>query len=52
MWAFGIVLYEMATAYKPTAIMDYKYSQGNVPFRHQDWKKRDKLLQNLINSCI
>ena len=25
MWAFGIMLYEMCTAYKPTKLLNYKY---------------------------
>jgi len=44
MFSFGILLYEMAVAYKPTSIMNYKYSLDALPFRQQDWKKRDKLL--------
>jgi hypothetical protein len=38
----------MAVAYKPTDIMNYKYNHGNVPFRSQDWKRRNKLLMDLI----
>jgi len=32
MWAFGVVLYEMATAYKPTAVKKYVYGKGPIPF--------------------
>ena len=27
MWAFGVMLYEMCTAYKPTKIADYRYGK-------------------------
>ncbi len=27
MWAFGIMLYEMCTAYKPTKLSDYRYGK-------------------------
>jgi serine/threonine protein kinase len=39
MWAFGIVLYEMCVAYKPTQVKNYRYGQGPIPFRPRDWKK-------------
>ncbi len=32
MWAFGITLYEMSTAYKPTAVKNYCYGSGALPF--------------------
>ena len=44
MWSFGVVLYELAVAYKPTSIKDYKYSQNCLPFRYQDWKRKSKEL--------
>ena len=44
MWSFGIVLYELAAAYKPTAVKNYKYGSGPIPFRNVDWRKRDKTL--------
>ena len=25
MWAFGVMLYEMCTAYKPTVLRNYRY---------------------------
>ena len=52
MWSFGIVLYELATAYKPTAVKNYKYGSGPIPFRNVDWRKRDKTLQDLIENCL
>ena len=44
MWAFGVLLYELSTAYKPTAVKNYKYGSGPIPFRNVDWRKRDKTL--------
>ena len=44
MFAFGVVLYELATAYKPTAVRNYKYGSGPIPFRNVDWRKRNKHL--------
>ena len=52
MWSFGVCLYEMAVAYKPTKILDYKYGSGPLPFRRVDWKTRGKFLQDLISQCL
>jgi len=56
MWGFGIVLYEMCVAYKPTQCRrDYKYGQGPIPFRQQDWRKLSKggsAVQDLILQCL
>lgn len=27
MWAFGVMLYEMCTAYKPTQLSNYRYGK-------------------------
>ena len=48
MFGFGVMLYEMSTAYKPTAVKNYKYGSGPIPFRNVDWRKRNKHLQDLI----
>ena len=39
MWAFGIVLYELSVAYKPTQVKNYKHGQGPLPFIPRDWRK-------------
>ena len=52
MFSFGILLYELATAYKPTAVKNYRYGSGPIPFRNVDWRKRNKTLQDLIEQCL
>ena len=43
----------MAVAYLPTAIKQYKYGSGPIPFRYVDWKDYDFVnLKNLIESCL
>lgn len=42
MWAFGVMLYEMCTAYKPTKLLNYRYGSGPIPFRDRDWKKYNR----------
>lgn len=39
MWAFGIILYQMCVAYKPTQLKGYKYGTGPIPYNKRDWKK-------------
>ena len=41
MFSFGVVLYELAAAYKPTAVKNYRYGSGPIPFRNVDWRKRN-----------
>jgi serine/threonine protein kinase len=48
MFSFGILLYELAAAYKPTQVKNYRYGTGPIPFRNVDWRKRNKTLQDLI----
>ena len=30
MWAFGVMLYEMCTAYKPTKLLNYRYGKNFI----------------------
>jgi serine/threonine protein kinase len=52
MWAFGVMLYEMCTAYKPTKLCNYRYGSGPIPFRDRDWKKHNKHIKDLIVNCL
>jgi serine/threonine protein kinase len=52
MWSFGLTLYEMAVAYKPTQVKGYEYGKGDLPFRSRDWRGRSKELQDLIIACM
>ena len=53
MWSFGISLYQMATAYFPTAIKNYKYGNGPIPFRAVYWKYFDlPKIKDLIERCL
>jgi len=53
MWAFGVCLYQMAVAYKPTSIKNYKYGSGPIPFIGNHWKKFNFVhLKDLIESCL
>jgi len=55
LWAFGILLYEMCMAYKPTQVKNYKYGTGPIPFMPRHWKKLSKqgaLVQDLIVQCL
>ena len=36
MWAFGVMLYEMCTAYKPTKLCNYRYGKW-TSFLQQMW---------------
>lgn len=47
MWSVGIVFYEMAAGYKPTAVKGYKYDAGPIPFG-RDWNRKHKDLKSLI----
>ncbi len=58
MWALGVMLYEMCTAYKPTKLLNYRYGNlfvwqnigsGPIPFRDRDWRKHNKHIQDLIS---
>lgn len=51
-WGFGLILYQMAVAYKPTQIKNYSYSSGEIPFRKFDWRRRNPELKDLISKCM
>jgi serine/threonine protein kinase len=43
----------MAVAYFPTAIKQYKYGKGPIPFRSQDWKDFDfPVIKSFIECCL
>lgn len=44
----------MAVAYFPTAIKNYKYGTGPIPFRAADWNEfaGKQHLQDLIVNCL
>jgi serine/threonine protein kinase len=56
MWGFGVILYELSVAYKPTAIKPdrknfYRYNTGPIPFNDRNWKHlshKGKHVQDLI----
>lgn len=48
MWSVGIMFYEMTVGYKPSAVKNYRYGSGPIPFAERDWKQKSKTLQNLI----
>lgn len=63
MWSFGVMLYEMCTAYKPTKLLNYRYGMiviffviyigsGPIPFRDRDWKKHNKYIKDLVIHCL
>ena len=56
MWAFGVLLYEFCTAYKPTQVRKFSYSDGPIPFVKRDWQRFDEeyctLVQELIQKCL
>ncbi|CDW71382.1 calcium-dependent protein kinase 10-like [Stylonychia lemnae] len=52
MWGFGVMLYEMCTAYKPTKLQNYRYGSGPIPFRDRDWRKVNKHIKDLIIQCL
>ncbi len=53
MWAFGLCLYQMAVAYLPTAIKQYRYGSGPLPFRKIDWNCFSfEKLKDLIEACV
>ena len=51
-WCYGLILYEMAMAYKPTQVKNYSYSEGEIPFRKVDWRRKSPELQDLISKWM
>jgi serine/threonine protein kinase len=52
MWCYGLVLYEMAVAYKPTQMKNFSYSDSEIPFRRADWRRKSPLLIDLISKLM
>jgi serine/threonine protein kinase len=62
MWAFGVLMHELAVAYKPThrpnfALYSTKKPTSSptllpLPYNAADWAKRDHLLLDLIYQCL
>lgn len=54
MWAFGIVLYEMAVGYHPKKIMHLQLPKltEKIPYFKKHWVNKDPLLLELIKKCL
>jgi serine/threonine protein kinase len=52
MWCYGLILYEMAVAYKPTVMKNFSYSDGEIPFRKVDWRRKSPQLTDLISKLM
>lgn len=58
MWAFGVLMHELAVAYKPTQRPNFAHYSSKkqtsnptllpLPYNKADWDKRDHLLLDLI----
>lgn len=42
----------MSVAYFPHMIKGYKYGDGPIPFRNIDWRKKNPLLKNFVESLL
>lgn len=53
-WAYGIVLYEMAVGYKPKKIKHLSLPQltDNIPYFKKNWVQKDPNLIDLIRCCL
>lgn len=59
-WAFGVLLYELAVGYKPQTLenlVNVNYYQPNkgcvkMPFFQKDWAKREPQLLDLVSRCL
>ena len=54
MWAYGIVLYEMAVGYKPKKIKHLNLPQlaEGIPYFKKNWVQKDPQLIDLIRRCL
>ena len=54
MWAYGIVLYEMAVGYKPQKIRHLKLPAltDNISYFKNHWHQKDPNLLDLIKRCL
>ena len=54
MWAFGIVLYEMAVGYKPKKIkhLNMPMLADGIPYFKKNWVQKDPQLIDLIRKCL
>lgn len=54
MWAYGIVLYEMAVGYRPQKIkhLSLPTLTGNISYFPKHWHKKDPNLLDLIKKCL
>lgn len=48
MWAFGVLLYEFCTSYKPTQVRKFSYGHGSIPFLQRDWNRFDEKYCTLV----
>ena len=53
-WAFGIVLYEMAVGYHPKKIQHLQLPKltDKVPYFKKHWMNKDPVLLDLIRRCL
>ena len=54
MWAYGIVLYEMAVGYKPKKIkhLNLPHFAEGIPYFKKHWLQKDLQLIDLIRKCL
>ena len=53
-WAFGIVLYEMAVGYKPKKIKHLALPMltDGIPYFKKNWVQKDPQLIDLVKKCL
>ena len=54
MWAYGIVLYELAVGYKPKKLRHLALPQicQGIPYFKKNWVQKDPQLIDLIRRCL